>query len=139
MDSTGFRYNDLFPLFVSQRVGMHFFAAVWEQAKSTEQILQTMTRLLDKPRVQCMVQEYSARLALGDFMELSSSVQGFGERADVRRHHQHGRHPGAQRRDQAAALHLAQQHPHHRHLGRDLGQRQLHARRRREQGDARHA
>ena len=78
MDSTGFRYNDLFPLFVSQRVGMHFFADVWEQAKSTEQILQTMTRLLDKPRVQCMVQEYSARLALGDFMELSSSVQGFG-------------------------------------------------------------
>ena len=78
MDSTGFRYNDLFPLFVSQRVGMHFFAAVWEQAKSTEQILQTMTRLLDKPRVQCLVQEYAARLALGDFMELSSSVQGFG-------------------------------------------------------------
>ncbi|HEX3904948.1 MAG TPA: DUF6055 domain-containing protein, partial [Polyangia bacterium] len=78
MDSTGFRYNDLFPLFVSQRVGMYFFADVWEQAKTTEQILQTMTRLLDKPRVQCMVQEYSARLALGDFMELSSSVQGFG-------------------------------------------------------------
>jgi hypothetical protein len=78
MDSTGFRYNDLFPLFVSQRVGMHFFADVWEQAKSTEQILQTMTRLLDKPRVQCMVQEYAARLALGDFMELSSSVQGNG-------------------------------------------------------------
>jgi hypothetical protein len=78
MDSTGFRYNDLFPLFVSQRVGMRFFAAVWEQAKSTEQILQTMTRLLDKPRVQCMVQEYAARLALGDFMELSSSVQAVG-------------------------------------------------------------
>ena len=78
MDSTGFRYNDLFPLFVSQRVGMHFFAAVWEQAKSTEQILQTMTRLLDKPRVQCMVQEYAARLALGDFMELSSSIQAVG-------------------------------------------------------------
>ena len=57
---------------------MHFFAAVWEQAKTTEQILQTMTRLLDKPRVQCMVQEYAARLALGDFMELSTSVQGFG-------------------------------------------------------------
>jgi hypothetical protein len=79
MDSTGFRYNDLFPLFVSQRVGMHFFAAVWEQAKTTEQILQTMTRLLDKSRVQCMVQEYSARLALGDFMELSSSIQAFGD------------------------------------------------------------
>ena len=79
MDSTGFRYNDLFPLFVSQRVGMHFFAAVWEQAKTTEQILQTMTRLLDKPRVQCMVQEYAARLALGDFMELSSSIQAFGD------------------------------------------------------------
>jgi len=79
MDSTGFRYNDLFPLFVSQRVGMHFFAAVWEQAKTTEQILQTMTRLLDKPRVQCMVEEYAARLALGDFMELSSSIQAFGD------------------------------------------------------------
>ncbi len=79
MDSTGFRYNDLFPLFVSQRVGMHFFAAVWEQAKTSEQILQTMTRLLDKPRVQCMVQEYAARLALGDFLELSSSIQAFGD------------------------------------------------------------
>jgi hypothetical protein len=78
MDSTGYRYNDLFPLFVSQRVSFTFFAAVWEQAKTSEQILQTMTRLMDKPRVQCMVQEYAARLALGDFMELSSSVQGFG-------------------------------------------------------------
>ncbi|HVZ85689.1 MAG TPA: DUF6055 domain-containing protein [Polyangia bacterium] len=78
MDSTGYRYNDLFPLFISQRVGMYFFAAVWEQAKTTEQILQTMTRLTDKPRVQCMVQEYAARLALGDFMELSTSVQRNG-------------------------------------------------------------
>ena len=78
MDSTGYRYNDLFPLFVSQRVSFYFFAAVWEQAKTSEQILQTMTRLMDKPRVQCMVQEYAARLALGDFMELSSSIQGFG-------------------------------------------------------------
>jgi hypothetical protein len=75
-DITGFRYNDLFPLFVAQRVGQHFFAAVWEQAKTTEQILQTMTRLLDAARVQCMVQEYSARVALGDFQELSSSIQG---------------------------------------------------------------
>ncbi len=74
-DSTGFRYNDLFPLFIAQRVGQHFFAAVWEQAKTTEQILQTMTRLLDKTRVQCLVQEYGARVALGDFMELSTSVQ----------------------------------------------------------------
>jgi hypothetical protein len=78
MDSTGYRYNDLFPLFISQRVGFYFFAAVWEQAKTTEQILQTMTRLTDKARVQCMVQEYAARVALGDFMELSSSIQGFG-------------------------------------------------------------
>ena len=77
-DITGFRYNDLFPLFIAQRVGMHFFAAVREQAKTSEQILQTMTRLTDKARVQCMVQEYAARLALGDFMELSSSIQGFG-------------------------------------------------------------
>jgi hypothetical protein len=74
-DTTGFRYNDLFPLFVSQRVGQYFYAAVWEQAKTTEQNLQTMTRLLDKPRVQCMVQEYAARLALGDFVEFSSSIQ----------------------------------------------------------------
>jgi hypothetical protein len=74
-DSTGFRYNDLFPLFVAQRVGQYFYAAVWEQAKSTEQNLQTMTRLLDKARVQCMVQEYAARLALGDFLEFSTSQQ----------------------------------------------------------------
>ena len=80
-DSTGFRYNDLFPLFVEQRVGLHFFAAVWEQATPKEQILQTMTRLLDKPRVQCMVQEYAARLALGDFVELSSEIQN---RADAK-------------------------------------------------------
>jgi hypothetical protein len=62
-------------LFVAQRVGQYFYAAVWEQAKSTEQNLQTMTRLLDKARVQCMVQEYAARLALGDFLEFSSSQQ----------------------------------------------------------------
>ncbi|MFL5303556.1 MAG: DUF6055 domain-containing protein, partial [Polyangia bacterium] len=74
-DITGFRYNDLFPLFVAQRVGQHFFAAVWEQAKATEQILQTMTRLTDTARVQCMVQEYAARVALGDFQELSASIQ----------------------------------------------------------------
>jgi hypothetical protein len=74
-DSTGFRYNDLFPLFVSQRVSQYFYAAVWEKAKTTEQNLQTMTRLTDKPRVQCMVQEYGARLALGDFVELSTSIQ----------------------------------------------------------------
>ena len=74
-DSTGYRYNDLFPLFIDQRVGQHFFAAVWEQATTKEQVLQTMTRLLDKERVQCMVQEYGARVALGDFVELSSSIQ----------------------------------------------------------------
>jgi hypothetical protein len=74
-DITGFRYNDLFPLFVAQRVGAHFFSAVWEQAKTTEQILQTMTRLLDATRVRCMVQEYAARVALGDFRELSTSIQ----------------------------------------------------------------
>jgi len=74
-DSTGFRYNDLFPLFVAQRVGPTFYAAVWEQAQTTEQNLQTMTRLLDRARVQCMVQEYAARLAIGDFLELSSSMQ----------------------------------------------------------------
>jgi Family of unknown function (DUF6055) len=77
-DATGFRYNDLFPLFVAQRVGAKFFSAVWENAKATEQILQTMTRLLDKPRVQCMVGEYAARLALGDFVEFSSSMQSIG-------------------------------------------------------------
>jgi hypothetical protein len=74
-DTTAYRYNDLFPLFVSQRVGQYFFAAVWEQAKTTEQVLQTMTRLLDKSRVQCMVEEYAARLAIGDFVELSKSIQ----------------------------------------------------------------
>jgi hypothetical protein len=79
-DTTGFRYNDLFPLFVSQRVGQYFYAAVWEQAKTTEQNLQTMTRLLDKARVQCMVQEYGARLALGDFLEFTTSIQ---QRADA--------------------------------------------------------
>jgi hypothetical protein len=78
-DTTAYRYNDLFPLFVAQRVGQHFFAAVWEQAKTTEQILQTMTRLMDKTRVQCMVGEYSARLALGDFKELSTSIQHVGD------------------------------------------------------------
>jgi len=77
-DATGFRYNDLFPLFVYQRVGAKFFSAVWESAKATEQILQTMTRLLDKPRVQCLVGEYAARLALGDFVEFSSSMQSIG-------------------------------------------------------------
>ena len=80
-DITGFRYNDLFPLFIAQRVGQHFFAAVWEQAKTSEQILQTMTRLTDKARVQCMVQEYGARLALGDFQELSSSIQRIADAA----------------------------------------------------------
>jgi len=74
-DTTGYRYNDLFPLFVAQRIGPHFFAAVWEQAKTTEQVLQTMARLLDTTRVQCMVGEYAARLALGDFNELSDSIQ----------------------------------------------------------------
>jgi hypothetical protein len=77
-DATGFRYNDLFPLFVYQHVGAKFFSAVWENAKASEQILQTMTRLLDKPRVECMVGEYAARLALGDFMEFSSSMQSIG-------------------------------------------------------------
>jgi len=75
-DSTGYRYNDLFPLFVSQRVGYTFFFKVIEEARTNEQILQTMTRLLDKQRVQSMVVEYAARLALGDFMEFSSAVQG---------------------------------------------------------------
>jgi hypothetical protein len=74
-DITGFRYNDLFPLFVAQRVGQRFFAAAWEQGTANEQILSRMTRLLDRSRVQCMVQEYAARLALGDFLEMSSSVQ----------------------------------------------------------------
>ncbi len=74
-DSTGYRYNDLFPLFVSQRVGQYVYAAIWENAKSGEQNLQTLTRLMDKARVQCMVADYAARLALGDFLELSTSVQ----------------------------------------------------------------
>jgi hypothetical protein len=77
-DTTGFRYNDLFPLFVFQRVGAHFYAAVWEQAKTSEQNLQTMARLMDKARVQCMVGEYSVRLALGDFLEMSDSLQQRG-------------------------------------------------------------
>jgi hypothetical protein len=80
-DITGFRYNDLFPLFIAQRVSQHFFAAVWEQAKTTEQILQTMARLTDKARVQCMVEEYGARLALGDFRELSASIQRIADPA----------------------------------------------------------
>jgi hypothetical protein len=75
-DSTGYRYNDLFPLFVSQRVGITFYAKVFETANTSEQNLQTMTRLLDKSRVQSMVTEYAARLALGDFMEFSNSIQG---------------------------------------------------------------
>jgi hypothetical protein len=75
-DSTGFRYNDLFPLFVSQRVGLTFYGKVFETATKTEQNLQTMTRLLDKARVQSMVTEYAARLALGDFMEFSTAIQG---------------------------------------------------------------
>jgi hypothetical protein len=74
-DITGFRYNDLFPLFIAQRVGQHFFADVWEQANGKEQVLQVMTRLLDQTRVSCMVGEYSARLALGDFGEFSTSMQ----------------------------------------------------------------
>jgi hypothetical protein len=80
-DTTGFRYNDLFPLFISQRVGQYFYAAVWEQAKTTEQNLQTMVRLLDKRRVQCLVQEYAARLALGDFLEFSTSIQRIADPA----------------------------------------------------------
>jgi hypothetical protein len=76
-DSTGFRYNDLFPLFVSQRVGLTFFCKTIESATTSEQILQTMTRLLDKQRVQSMVTEYAARLALGDFIEFSNSIQGY--------------------------------------------------------------
>ena len=80
-DSTGFRYNDLFPLFVSQRVGPRVYAAVWEKAKPGEQNLQTLARLMDRSRVQCMVQEYAARLALGDFVELSASIQ---ERASAK-------------------------------------------------------
>jgi hypothetical protein len=80
-DTTAYRYNDLFPLFVAQRVGQHFFSAVWEQAKTTEQVLQTMGRLLEAPRVQCMVGEYSARLALGDFGELSDSIQSIASGA----------------------------------------------------------
>ena len=75
-DTTAYRYNDLFPLFVFQRVGNHFFAATWERAKTTEQVLQTMARLTSTSTVQCMVGEYSARLALGDFEELSTSLQG---------------------------------------------------------------
>jgi hypothetical protein len=74
-DITGFRYNDLFPLFIAQRVGQHFFADVWEQANGKEQVLQVMARLLDQPRVTCMVGEYSARLAVGDFGEFSTSIQ----------------------------------------------------------------
>ncbi|HEY4106603.1 MAG TPA: DUF6055 domain-containing protein [Polyangiaceae bacterium] len=74
-DITGFRYNDLFPLFIAQRVGQHFFADVWEQANGKEQVLAVMTRLLDQARVSCMVGEYSARLALGDFGEFSTSIQ----------------------------------------------------------------
>ncbi len=74
-DSTGFRYNDLFPLFVAQRVGQHVYAAIWEKTKPGEQNLKVLTRLMDKSRVQCMVQEYAARLALGDFLELSTSIQ----------------------------------------------------------------
>jgi len=74
-DSTGFRYNDLFPLFIAQRVGQHFFAATLEKGKAGDQILQTMARLLDPQRAQCLVQEYAARLALGDFREMSTSVQ----------------------------------------------------------------
>lgn len=77
-DSTGFRYNDLFPLFVAQRVGPYVYAAIWESSKKGEQNLQVLTRLMDKQRVQCMVQEYAARLALGDFMELSASIQKRG-------------------------------------------------------------
>ncbi len=83
-DITGFRYNDLFPLFVAQRVGLHFFATVWEQAKTTEQILQTMTRLLDKTRVQCLVQEYSARLALGDFRNCQPAPRAWPVRVCTR-------------------------------------------------------
>ncbi len=80
-DSTGYRYNDLFPLFVSQRVGVTFYAKVLEEARTTEQNLQTMTRLLDKARVQSMVIEYAARVALGDFVEFSTAVQGVASTA----------------------------------------------------------
>ena len=80
-DSTGFRYNDLFPLFVSQRVGFTFYEQLWEAAYTSEQNLQTMTRVLDKQRVQSMVVEYAARLALGDFMEFSTAEQGLASTA----------------------------------------------------------
>jgi len=74
-DSTGFRYNDLFPLFVSQRVDPYFYAAVWEQAQSGEQNLDTMARLLDLGRVKCMVSDYAARLVLFDFAEFTDSIR----------------------------------------------------------------
>ena len=74
-DSTGYRYNDLFPLFIDQRVDPHFYPAVWEYAYTSETNLQTMARLLDETRVKQIVFEYAARLALGDFVELSSSIQ----------------------------------------------------------------
>ena len=74
-DSTGYRYNDLFPLFVAQRVGPYVYAAIWEQTRPGEQNLQVLSRLMDDARVKCMVQEYGARLALGDFLELSDSIQ----------------------------------------------------------------
>ena len=66
-DITGFRYNDLFPLFVAQRVGQHFFAAVWEQAKTTEQILQNDDEVAGQrdAGAVCMVQEFSARDGAG--------------------------------------------------------------------------
>ena len=74
-DFGGYRYSCLFPLFVSQRVDPGFFNALWEQATSSETVLQTMIRLIGADAVKCMVQEYGARNAIGDYLEFSSDLQ----------------------------------------------------------------
>ena len=123
-DITGYRYNDLFPLFVAQRVGQHFFAAVWEQAKTTEQILQTMTRLTRQgaravhgPGVRARAWRWAtswscprASSASGDRGMYAATTNQNGTLTPVQR-------------QSAAALHGAQQHSDHRQLGRHAGQR----------------
>jgi hypothetical protein len=74
-DFGGYCYSCRFPLFVSQRVDPGFFNALWEQATSSETVLQTMIRVIGEDAVKCMVQEYEARNAIGDYLEFSSDLQ----------------------------------------------------------------
>jgi len=73
-----------------------------------------------------MVGEYSARLALGDFGELSTSMQhGAGDPGMVHGDDDSRRVASAHHHRQAAALHGSEQHPHHGDRGRYASDREF--------------